>query len=250
MKSVVIIPARYSSTRFPGKPLVNIFNKPMIIWVAEIAEKAVGKNNVYIATESEEIRASVNKYNFNVIITSKDHITGTDRVAEAAQNIDADIFINLQGDEPLVNPIDINLVIQKKKSNLDFIVNGFCYLNNEENPLNVNLPKVVTNEKNYLLYMSRSSIPGSKSENLPKSLFKKQVCIYGFSKKELNEYLNFGRKSHLEEKEDIEILRFFELNKTILMVEVSSSSLAVDIPEDVSKVEEKLRQRANDIKRI
>ena len=116
MRSVVIIPARFESTRFPGKPLVNILGKPMVIRVAEICSKAVSKNDVYIATENQMIKDICDKFDFKSIMTSKDALTGTDRVAEAAQKIKADIYINVQGDEPTINYKNIEDVIFAKKT--------------------------------------------------------------------------------------------------------------------------------------
>src|SRR5690554_6238247 len=107
MRSVVLIPARYASSRFPGKPLASLLGKPMIIWVAELSAKAVGSENVYIATDDDRISSVVSNAGYQFIMTSSASLTGTDRLAEAAQHIDADIYINVQGDEPLVSPKDI-----------------------------------------------------------------------------------------------------------------------------------------------
>ena len=100
MRSVVIIPARYKSSRFPGKPLINLLGKPMVLWVAELSARAVGKENVYIATDDKRISKVVVDASFNTIMTSDKCFTGTDRLAEAAKQISADIYINVQGDEP------------------------------------------------------------------------------------------------------------------------------------------------------
>lgn len=241
MRSVVIIPARYSSSRFPGKPLVNLLNKPMILWVAELSAHAVGASNVYVATDDLRIAEVVNNAGFQTVMTSSNALTGTDRLAEAADKIDADIFINVQGDEPLACPEDITKVRNKKLQNIESVVNGFSWISAQEDPFSVNIPKVITNEKNELIYMSRVALPGFKDKENAPLKYKKQVCIYAFTKKELKDFQGFGRKSEIESCEDIEILRFFELNKTILMVETQPGSLAVDVPDDVYKVEEALR---------
>ncbi len=107
MRTVVLIPARYSSSRFPGKPLVKLLGKPMILWVAELACKAVDKNDVFVATDDSRIAEVVESAGFGVVMTSDSCLTGTDRLAEAAAKIDADIFINVQGDEPLASADDI-----------------------------------------------------------------------------------------------------------------------------------------------
>jgi 3-deoxy-manno-octulosonate cytidylyltransferase (CMP-KDO synthetase) len=241
MRIAVIIPARYASSRYPGKPLVPLLGKPMILWVAELAAKAVGANNVYIATESNRIAEVVRSAGFNPVMTSATALTGTDRLAEAASQIEADIFINVQGDEPLVNPADILNIGDAKAANMEKVINGYSWVSGQENPNNVNIPKVITNERNELVYMSRVALPGYKNpENAPER-YKKQVCIYAFTGEELGAFQLFGRKSELEYCEDIEILRFLELGKRILMVETQPGSLAVDVPEDVAGVEAALK---------
>jgi 3-deoxy-manno-octulosonate cytidylyltransferase (CMP-KDO synthetase) len=242
MKSVIIIPARYKSSRFPGKPLVDLLGKPMIIWVADLSAKAIGKENVFIATDDERIADVVNEYGYSVVLTSESCLTGTDRIADAASQIDADIYINVQGDEPLINPEDILKVRDKKIEFPDAIINAYCWISENEDPDSVNIPKVITNENDQLVYMSRKALPGYKDPSNKPKRYKKQVCIYAFTKDELLKFKNFGRKSDLESFEDIEIIRFFEFDKPILMVETTSSSLAVDIPDDVHNVEVALRE--------
>ena len=245
MKSVVIIPARYQSTRFPGKPLTSLVGKPMVLWVAEIGARAVGRENVYVATEDDRIFDVVEHAGFQAIMTGDDALTGTDRVAEAAESIDADIYLNVQGDEPLLDPADIRKIRDKKADCMDAVINGCCRLSDSEDPHNINIPKVITNEAGLMVYMSRQAIPGFKDvKNAPRN-YNKQVCIYAFTRNELRDFKNFGRKSRLEKCEDIEILRFLELGKKILMVETSGGSLAVDVPEDVAPVEAALRQTHN-----
>lgn len=237
MRSVVVIPARYGSSRYPGKPLVKLLGKPMIIWVAELSARAVGRENVYIATEDRRIFDLVSSAGFQGIMTSDGALTGTDRLAEAAEKIDADIYINVQGDEPLVNPADIINVRDAKLSFMNDIINGYCYISGDEKPASENIPKVVTNEKSELVYMSRALVPGFKDLKSAPVRYKKQVCIYAFTKSELFAFREFGRKSEIESYEDIEILRYLELGKKIRMIETSPGSMAVDVPDDVAKVE-------------
>jgi 3-deoxy-manno-octulosonate cytidylyltransferase (CMP-KDO synthetase) len=237
MRTVVLIPARFASSRYPGKPLVELLGKPMILWVAELSAKAVGRSNTYIATDSEAIANVVVDAGYQAIITAEEALTGTDRLAEAAEKIAAEIFINVQGDEPLVCPTDIIKIRDAKLKNMDSVVNGFCWLSKEEDVNNINIPKVITNQENKLIYMSRAPIPGFKDTQNAPSRYKKQVCIYGFTREELAAFKSFNQKSSLEQCEDIEILRFFELGKNILMVETKPGSLAVDCPEDVANVE-------------
>lgn len=240
MRTVVIIPARFSSSRYPGKPLVPLLGKPMILWVAELAARAVGQEDVYIATDDERIANVVEKAGFRFVMTGTAQ-TGTDRIAEAASQVDADIIINMQGDEPLVDPEDILKIRDAKLANPEMVVNGYAMVGDSEDPSNVNIPKVITNEKDVLVYMSRLPIPGFKENINAPSQYKKQVCIYAFFKDELRKYSDFGRKSDLEQCEDIEILRFFELGVPVKMVQTKPGSLAVDVPEDVDKVESALR---------
>lgn len=242
MRSVVIIPARYKSTRYPGKPLVPLLGKPMVLWVAELSEKAVGKENVYVATEDSRIVKVVEAAGYQAVMTSDQALTGTDRLAEAAKTIDADIFINVQGDEPLLDFADICRIRDEKIAQPNTIINGYCWIGGEEDPDNINLPKVITTERNRLVYLSRQALPGYKELKLKPTAYKKQVCIYAFTRDEVFEFKAFGRKSALELAEDIEILRFLELDKTIVMVETRGGSLAVDVPDDVPLVEALLKK--------
>lgn len=242
MKTVIVIPARFKSSRFPGKPLVKLLGKPMIQWVAELSAKAVGKENVYIATDNQRIEDAVLDMGFQVVMTSEQCLTGTDRLAEVAKKVPADIYINVQGDEPLINPEDIQKVIDAKIANPNEVINGYASIGENEDPKSVNIPKVIFTEDKRLVYMSRKALPGFKdSKNQPEKYFK-QVCIYAFSRDELLKYGKFGKKSILEHSEDIEILRFLEWGQTIKMIETRPGSLAVDIPEDVEKVEQALKE--------
>lgn len=248
LKCCVVIPARWKSSRFPGKPLVPLLGKPMILWVAELSADAVGRRNVFVATDDERISSVVTAAGFQSIITEEEALTGTDRVAMVAEHIEADIYINVQGDEPLVSPLDILRVRDEKLSHMNCIVNGFSWIGKTEDPRNINIPKVVTDESNYLVYMSRAELPGCKEMRCRPIRYKKQVCIYAYTREELFSFRDFGRKSELENCEDIELLRFLELNKQVFMVEMEAASLAVDVPEDVVKVEGKLSCIAVDAK--
>ncbi|APE32098.1 3-deoxy-manno-octulosonate cytidylyltransferase [Halomonas aestuarii] len=242
MRSVVMIPARYGSSRYPGKPLVPLLGKPMILWVAELSARAVAKENVYVATEDRRIAEVVEKAGFQAVMTTDDAMTGTDRLAQSAEHVDADLYINVQGDEPLADPADILKVRDAKLDHMNEVINAFSWVSDLEDPHSVNIPKVITTEREELVYMSRLALPGFKSEQCAPKRYKKQVCIYAFTREELTAFRNFGRKSKLEYSEDIEILRFMELGKTIRMVETKPGSLAVDVPEDVAKVEAALRK--------
>ncbi|QKI89773.1 3-deoxy-manno-octulosonate cytidylyltransferase [Thiomicrorhabdus xiamenensis] len=242
MKTIVVIPARYKSSRFPGKPLVKLLGKPMIQWVAELSARAVGKDNVYIATDDIQIESAVLEMGYQVVMTSEECLTGTDRLAEVAKKIEADVYINVQGDEPLVDPEDILKVIEAKKIHMTDVINGYSVIGKNEDPQSVNIPKVIFTEDERLVYMSRQALPGFKEEKNAPLQYYKQVCIYAFNRQELLAYGEFGRKSILEQSEDIEIIRFLEWGQPIRMVETRPGSLAVDVPEDVERVEAALRE--------
>lgn len=242
MSTIIVIPARYKSTRFPGKPLIKLLNKPMIQWVAELSTRVVGKENVYIATEDNQVKVAVDKMGYNVVMTSKNCLTGTDRLAEVAKKIDASIYINVQGDEPLVDPKDIQKVIDLKKQYPNAVINSYSKMKKNEDPKNFNIPKIIFSEDKRMVYISRQPIPGFKDPKQKTKVYYKQVCIYAFNREELLSFKNFGRKSKLEDSEDIEIIRFLEWGKTIRLVETQTESLAVDVPEDVAKVEAALKK--------
>jgi len=242
MRSVIVIPARYKSSRFPGKPLAHILGKPMILWVAELAAKALGREHVYIATDDQRIVDVVENAGFQAVITREDAQTGTDRLAEAAEQIEADIYINVQGDEPILDPDDILHIRDVKVKNMDYVINGICDISKDEDAASVNIPKVITTENNIMVYMSRVALPGFKEKENAPNVYRKQVCIYAFTAEELRKFKSFGRKSILENAEDIEILRFLELNTPVMMVETTEGSLAVDVPSDIEKVENALNK--------
>ena len=129
MNVAIIIPARFGSSRYEGKPLIKINKIPLVIRVVKKCIKAISKNNVYVATDDKRISKVINDYGFKYIMTSKKNLTGTDRVAEASKKVKADIIINVQGDEPLINPMDILKVINQKKKNMKQVVCAYCDLN-------------------------------------------------------------------------------------------------------------------------
>jgi 3-deoxy-manno-octulosonate cytidylyltransferase (CMP-KDO synthetase) len=242
MKTIIVIPARYGSSRYAGKPLIKLLNKPMIQWVAELSARAVGKENVYIATDDNRIQKTITQLGYHVVMTSETCLTGTDRLAEVAKKIEADIYINIQGDEPLVNPTDIQKVIDLKKQYPNDVINAYTTMEKDEDPQSLNKPKIIFTEDKRMVYISRQPLPGFKDPKYISKVYYKQVCIYAFNREELLAFGNFGRKSKLEESEDIEIIRFLEWGKIIRLVETQPGSLAVDVPEDVEKVEAILKK--------
>lgn len=239
MKSILVIPARFESTRFPGKPLTDILGKSMIQRVYEQCIKAFPKKDIYVATEDERIKKHCEEYGIQCLMTSNNCLTGTDRIAEVAEIIDADYYINVQGDEPLFNPEDIKYLINKIPEHKGEIINGYCPIDNESDYRSVSTPKVVFRPDGRLLYMSRSPIPGNKSNKF--SLSYRQICAYAFPKKALKEFYNSKGKTLLENEEDIEILRFLELGYEVRMIEMSNVSIPVDHQEDLQKVIKKLQ---------
>lgn len=242
MKTSIIIPARYGSSRYSGKPLVKILGREMILRVADICNKVVKKKNLFIATDDRRISKKVSENGYNFVMTSKKCLTGTDRVAEASKKIKSDIYINVQGDEPTINPKDIRKIINAKIKFPNHVICGYDKIHKFQNPFNVNLPKVVINEKSELVYISRLAIPGSKKKILKKN-YLKQVCIYAFNKNELNKFYSRNKKGELEKIEDIEILRFFEDNIKIKMIKLNSDSVAVDEKSDVKKAEKIIKSK-------
>ena len=242
MSVTIVIPARYGSSRYKGKPLAKILGREMVLRVADICKKIVGIKNLYIATDSKLIENVVSNEGYRTIITSKKCLTGTDRVAEASKKIRSNIIINVQGDEPTINPIDIRKVIETKKKYPNHVICGYDKIHKLENPSSFNLPKVVVNSSNELIYISRALVPGKKNKK-DKIDYHKQVCIYAFNKYQLKKFVAKNKKSPVEKIEDIEILRFFDYGIKIKMVKLNSNSIAVDELKDVKKVEKILKKK-------
>ncbi len=240
MKFLVIIPARIASTRLPQKPLVDILGKSMLQRTYEQCLKAVDQDKLLIATDSPLIVEHAENLGFNVVLTSEECLTGTDRVAEVANLYDFDYYINVQGDEPLINPQDILKVIDAIHLYPGEIINGYTEIENESDYVSRTIPKVVFRNDGRLLYMSRSPIPGNKSDSFVKAW--RQVCIYAFPKKVLADFANQKEKTQIENIEDIEILRFLEMGHEVRMIHMSDQSIAVDTSYDLDKVIKRLNE--------
>jgi 3-deoxy-manno-octulosonate cytidylyltransferase (CMP-KDO synthetase) len=234
----IVIPARYESSRFPGKPLVEIGGIPMIIRTYNQCIKSAEPSKVYIATDDDRIHNLCDHHKINVIMTSANCLTGTDRVAEAAKKIDSSIYINVQGDEPFLDPIDLSYFIDESLKNPEIIHNAFCRISDDSQFKNKNIPKVVFDSNQKLMYMSRAPIPITKTGELIQS--NRQVCMYSFPKKKLEQFSSYKAKTPLENIEDIEILRFIETGHEIQMIRVSENSIALDTPEDLKTIQEML----------
>jgi 3-deoxy-manno-octulosonate cytidylyltransferase (CMP-KDO synthetase) len=234
VSEVIVIPARYRSSRFPGKPLAEISGVPMIVRVAEICHRALDRERVYVATDDQRIVECCETNGIQWILTPDTCLTGTDRLFEASKQVRADYYINVQGDEPLIDPQDITVVIDSVRRN-KCVVNAMCTITDPSERTSSSVPKVVIRPDRTLIYMSRSPIPGNKEGRAVAT--DKQVCIYGLPYSALRTFGVHGKKTPLEETEDIEILRFVELGIPVKMERVSSNSIAVDHPEDVCRVE-------------
>lgn len=234
MKIIAVIPARYKSTRFEGKPLANISGKPMIWWVYNQSKKVKEIDEVYVATEDKRIEETCKELGINVIMTSDSHQTGTDRVAEVARKIPADIYLNIQGDEPLIEPKTISKAIQPFFIDTDLQVsNLMSEIKDPVEVVNFTVPKVITNANNIGIYLTRSTSPYPKGRIDYK--YYKQVCVYGF-KPEALQFFSNKERGKIEKIEDIEILRFIENGMKVQFVEVDSKTIAVDTPNDLKKV--------------
>jgi 3-deoxy-manno-octulosonate cytidylyltransferase (CMP-KDO synthetase) len=239
MKIVLIIPARFQSSRFPGKPLTDILGKTMIERVHQRCALAFPADKIYVATEDARIMDFCSSVNLQSVLTSDHCLTGTDRVAETAEIVDADVYINVQGDEPVFNPEDLEVLLEKVKENPNHVYCGYCEIEEDEMFNSRSTPKVVLGLNEQLLYMSRSPIPGNKMGTF--GFGYRQVCAYAFPKRALSIFKAFGKKTPLEQEEDLELLRFLEMGYPVQMVRMSKESIAVDHPEDLEKVIQKLK---------
>ncbi len=244
MKYIVVIPARYKSTRLPGKPLLDICGVPMVVRTYQQCIKVVSPELVYVATDDNRIKQVCDNEDIQVLMTSGDCLTGTDRVAEAAKQVEADVYINVQGDEPLFSPSDLNALIKAALKNPNQVIGGYCDIDDEEMYRSRSIPKVVFRPDGRVLYMSRAAIPGNKDSGFIKAW--RQVCAYAYPLKALEDFANISKKTELESIEDIELLRFLELNWDVFVIPMSKSSIAVDNPEDVEKVKRALESKKHE----
>lgn len=238
---VIIIPARYDSSRLPGKPLKDIGGVSMIERTYNKCIKALPSKDVYIATDNLTIQKHCENFNAKVLMTSSSCLTGTDRIAEASKLIESDHIINVQGDEPIINPADIIKVVNASKKYPGEIINGMAKIDDENEFLSPTIPKVVTRTDGRLLYMSRGAIPTTKK--LSFEIAWKQVCIYAFPKTLLKIFAKRKTKTPLEQLEDIEILRFLEMGYDIRMIKLSGNSFAIDTAEDLEKIRNYFRHK-------
>ena len=231
-KAAGIIPVRYASTRFPGKPLALIKGRPMIQWVYEGVKKAALLSRFIIATDDKRIQQAAQSFGAEVFMTRSDHPSGTDRVAEAAAAIDCPIIINIQGDEPLVEGKMIDALVEVLQEDAVPMASLMTRRTDIAGMADPNEVKVVVDDRSYALYFSRSPIPNGAQD-----FYHLHIGIYGYRKEFLQDFVQMPA-SRLETAERLEQLRILEAGFKIKMVEVPYSALSVDTPEDIIRVEE------------
>lgn len=234
-RCVAFIPSRLQSSRLPRKALADICGLPMIVHVYRRCLLAKSLDEVFVATDSPEIRAEVERYGGKVVMTRGDHETGTDRIAEAAQNIDCGIVVNVQGDEALLRPEHIDAVVaglrQDPEAQVALLVNPY---GKRGSPSDI---KAVLDERGYVMYLSRSDIPSDA--RTPSAEMLKAYHIVPFRKAFLLEYSRW-EKGRLERIEFNEYLRILERGRKIRAVRVDSSAISVDTPEDLEFVRKQM----------
>jgi len=247
VKIVGLIPARYASTRFPGKPLALIAGKPLIQRVVERCQSAQSLAEVIVATDDERIRQTAERF-CRVEMTSPDHPSGSDRIAEVAARLDCDAVVNIQGDEPLIDPTVVDAVAKALQNvEMSTAAAPITRIDEYDNP---NVVKVVVSAAGLALYFSRRTIPyvraaasSSVSEQLAAFPFLKHMGIYGYRRETLLRLVRYP-VSALEAAEKLEQLRALENGIPIAVVKVEDSGVGVDVPEDVRRVEEALERHS------
>lgn len=246
MRILGVIPARFKSVRFPGKALASIEGRPMIQWVWERASKAQGLEEVLVATDDERIANAVRGFGGTVVMTSPDHPSGTDRLLEVADNRGGfDAYINIQGDEPLIDPRQIDrlcgLMGEGQGAFVGTLIKKLDLQRELQNP---NVVKVVRDQKGKAIYFSRSPIPYLRQqEDLEKwhdsRGYFKHIGMYGYSAEALDAIRDMPR-GILEQAESLEQLRWLEQGMPILLAETDIETKGVDVPEDLEEVLEVL----------
>lgn len=246
MKTIAIIPSRYQSSRFPGKPLALIAGKPMIQWVYENVSKVGALDAVYVATDDLRIYDTVQGFDGKAIMTSSEHTCGTDRLAECATILnlkDEDIILNIQGDEPLIRPEMVIDLLSNFDSDSVYMGTLMKRIENYEEIRNPNVVKVITDVNSYAIYFSRYSIPFER-DGIKRTHYK-HIGAYGYKKWFLMKFSNLN-KTELEVAESLEQLRVIESGFKIHVKETDWQTIGVDTPEQIALVENELRRRADE----
>lgn len=237
MKSAAVIPARYESSRFPGKPLADICGYPMIWWVYHRVKSAAKISEVYVAADDPRIEQVCLEHGMNVIMTSKDHKTSTERVFEAAGHIGADLYVVVNGDEPLIEPEVISKIIPDEKPEGLYVGNLMTKIESPSEVIDFTNIKVVVDESDYAVFFSRSPIPYPKA-SLDYDYYKHVgVLIYDYEALSFFAHTPPGRNEKIE---DINELRFIDNGVKIKMTAVEAYSLSVDTPKDLEFVRRKI----------
>ncbi len=246
MKKIGVIPSRWGSTRFPGKSLYPIMGKPLVAHVVEAVQRAKELDEVMVATDDERI-ADALRNRVKVVMTRADHPSGTDRVAEAAKAADNDIVINIQGDEPLINPglID-SLVLRMKEDNAWDMATAATAVKSHDDLAARSVVKVVTARDGAALYFSRLPIPCRRDGDalLDSGLYRRHLGIYAYRGVFLNRLVK-EPPCQLEQIESLEQLRALYIGGRIAVIETEDQGVGVDRPEDVARVEAVLKEMEN-----
>ena len=234
MRVIGVIPARYNSSRFPGKPLADICGKPMVWWVHNQLKRVSELDEVIVATDDMRIKNVCDEYGIKTIMTSHTHKTHLDRLFEVSTKVDADFYINVNGDEPLIEADAIKKIIPKDiDSSTIFISNLMTELRNPLEAVDFSKIKVATDIFGYGLYMARSPIPYPKGTY--NFTYKKFVGVQCFTKSAL-EFCYHTKRGPLEAAEDIDEFRFLENGQKIKFIDTEVTTLSVDTPKDLEKV--------------
>lgn len=240
MRCCIVIPARMGSTRFPGKPLVDLMGKPMVQWVVEAAHRAEIADRVIVATPDEEILTACATFGAEAMRTRSDHPTGTDRIAELSESVEADVYVNVQGDEPLIRPESIRACATPLLEDASIPMGSVFSVCPEEEADNPAVVKVVTDLAGFALYFSRHAVPFPRNPRV--GALKKHVGIYAYRREVVQAFAGWDQ-TPLELTESLEQLRFLEHGVRIRMSEGAGSELAVDTPEQAEEVRAILAQR-------
>lgn len=245
LKIIGVIPARYASTRFPGKPLALLQGKPMIQWVIETAKTSEILSEIYVATDDQKIADVAKKVGARVAMTDPNCATGTDRIFQATEKMDFDVVINIQGDEPLIQKSNIDLLAKAFLENDKIDMATLAHSLKEEDLLNKNAVKVIINKNSEAIYFSRFPIPFSREccpqDQFPTSV-QKHIGLYGYTKKFLKEFC-MTLPADIEKFESLEQLRALDLGAKIKVISVEKPTYGVDTPEDLQKLEGMLAQK-------
>ncbi|NDV44871.1 3-deoxy-manno-octulosonate cytidylyltransferase [Muricauda sp. 40Bstr401] len=236
MKIISMIPARYQASRFPAKLMQDLAGKPVIVRTYEAAVNTQLFDEVYVVTDSPIIAKVIQGINGNVIMSKNQHESGSDRIAEAVEDMDVDIVINVQGDEPFIDAVSLEKVIDVFKKDADKLIDLASLMTpitDWEEISNPNTVKVIVDNQNFALYFSRSPIPYPRDKEVQATYYKHKG-IYAFRKRALMDFKKLPMLT-LEAKEKIEAIRFLEYGKKIKMVETHVTGIEIDTPEDLER---------------